>query len=191
MDRRVLRTKAAIRETFVQMMGEMELPRITVKALTDRAGVNRKTFYLHYETIDFLVAEVLDELCDDYIATFEQLPEDRPHEDANATFFRFFAAQPDYVQQILCHPPYEQLCNRVFDRAYEHHVTSTGDPLGMLPKGVQNIIQAYYRSATLGLYRQWVADGRTMPLDELIDLSGALISHGDSALGGIINKAQL
>lgn len=190
MDLRVARTKAAIREAFVEMLGEMDLSRITVKALTDRARINRKTFYLHYETIDALVAELLDELCDDYIASYERLPEGRPHEDANATFFRFFAAQPDHVQQILCHPPYEQLRNRVFDRAYELHVTSTGDPLGMLPKGVQNIIQSYYRSATLGLYRQWVADGRAMPLNELTELSGALISHGDSALSDIINSLQ-
>lgn len=188
MDLRVRRTKQAIRSAFVELMGERELSRITVKELAERAQVNRKTFYLHYETIDALVAELLDELTEAYIAAYEELPEGRPHEDANATFFRFFAAKPPHIQQILCCPPYEPLCNRVFDRAYEHHVTSTGDPLGALPKQVQDLVQAYYRSATLGLYRQWVADGRQMPLDTLIELSGALISHGDAALAKIVSK---
>ena len=189
MDRRVLRTKTAIRESFEAMMAERELSKITVAELADRAGINRKTFYLHYETMDALVAELLDELTEAYIATYERLPEGRPHEDANAAFFRFFAAQPPHVQQILCHPPYEPLCNRVFDRAYEHHVASTGDPLGTLPRDAQNIVQAYYRSATLGLYRQWVTDGRKMPLEQLIELSGALISHGDAALRDIVGRS--
>lgn len=174
----------------MQLMGEKEISRITVKELAERAGINRKTFYHHYETVDALVQEILDELCDDFIEVFERLPKGRPHEDANATFFRFFASQPPHVQRILCYPAYESLCTHVIDRVYEHHVISTSDPVGLLPKGVQDMIQAYYRSATLGLYRQWVADGREMPLDELIDLSGALVSHGDAALAGIIEAAR-
>ena len=47
-DRRVLRTRAVIKETAKQMICEMDAEKITVKALAERAGIHRKTFYLHY-----------------------------------------------------------------------------------------------------------------------------------------------
>ena len=36
----------------------MDYEKITVRELTDRAMINRKTFYLHYETLDELLEEV-------------------------------------------------------------------------------------------------------------------------------------
>ena len=46
-DLRVVRTRNALRAAFEELIAETTLDKITVKALTDRAGINRKTFYLH------------------------------------------------------------------------------------------------------------------------------------------------
>ena len=47
-DLRVRKTKEAIRTAFQGMICEMDYDQITVKELTARAQINRKTFYLHY-----------------------------------------------------------------------------------------------------------------------------------------------
>lgn len=44
-------------EAFLELLGEKDFPYITVKEICSRAGVNRSTFYLHYETIEDLLAE--------------------------------------------------------------------------------------------------------------------------------------
>lgn len=41
-------------EALIDLLKEKELEFITVKEICERAGVNRSTFYLHYETIDAL-----------------------------------------------------------------------------------------------------------------------------------------
>ena len=64
-DLRVARTRTAIKEAFEALVLENSLDRITVKALTEHAGINRKTFYLHYETIESLYDEILTEIMDD------------------------------------------------------------------------------------------------------------------------------
>ncbi len=46
-DLRVQKTTEAIKETYCEMVLEMDADRITVKELTDRARIHRKTFYLH------------------------------------------------------------------------------------------------------------------------------------------------
>ena len=54
-DLRVRKTKESIRRAFEEMICEMDYEQITVKELADRALINRKTFYLHDETLDDLL----------------------------------------------------------------------------------------------------------------------------------------
>ena len=60
-DLRVVRTRNARRAAFAELIAETTLDKITVKALTDRAGINRKTFYSHFEGMDAVLAEVEDD----------------------------------------------------------------------------------------------------------------------------------
>ncbi|WP_142669913.1 TetR/AcrR family transcriptional regulator [Alteribacter lacisalsi] len=48
-DRRVRRTKERILETLAVLIEEKGLNGVTVKDLTERADINRGTFYLHYQ----------------------------------------------------------------------------------------------------------------------------------------------
>ncbi|RIX60024.1 TetR/AcrR family transcriptional regulator [Paenibacillus nanensis] len=48
-DRRVTRTKRMIRDALTELMEEKGFDGITVKDLTERADINRGTFYIHYK----------------------------------------------------------------------------------------------------------------------------------------------
>lgn len=63
-DLRVIRTKKSIRSAFEEMICEMDYEQITVKELAGRAGINRKTFYLHYESIGDLLRDLQNEMID-------------------------------------------------------------------------------------------------------------------------------
>lgn len=54
------KTAAKMDEAFLELLDEKDLPFITVKEICRRAGVNRSTFYLHYETIDDLLRESVE-----------------------------------------------------------------------------------------------------------------------------------
>ena len=66
-DLRVRKTKEAIRSTFQTMICEMDYHQITIKELSTRAQINRKTFYLHYSSLDDLLAELQDEIAENFI----------------------------------------------------------------------------------------------------------------------------
>lgn len=53
-DLRAVRTDKAIRKAFEDMIMAGDRP-IKVTELAKRAGINRKTFYLHYDTVDDLI----------------------------------------------------------------------------------------------------------------------------------------
>ena len=77
-DLRSIRTKNAIQTAFRNLMGKLPYNKITVTALTEAAGINRKTFYLHYETMDDLLEEMRCEILQTGIEQFVNLrfPED-------------------------------------------------------------------------------------------------------------------
>jgi AcrR family transcriptional regulator len=60
MDPRVARTRASLQSALLELAQEEGLDAVTVGAITDRAGVNRSTFYQHYDDKDTLLADALD-----------------------------------------------------------------------------------------------------------------------------------
>ena len=54
-DLRVRRTLKAIRSAFYELVLTKNYSDISITELTDLAEINRKTFYLHYSSLDDLV----------------------------------------------------------------------------------------------------------------------------------------
>ncbi len=60
-DRRTLYTINAIKDAFIALEKEMNYEKISVKKLCERAEISRATFYLHYDGIDDVLNEVIDD----------------------------------------------------------------------------------------------------------------------------------
>lgn len=62
MDRRQKKTRNAIFDAFIELLNEKNYNQITVGEIIERANVGRATFYAHFETKDFLLKEICEEL---------------------------------------------------------------------------------------------------------------------------------
>jgi AcrR family transcriptional regulator len=61
MDRRVARTKKNIYYAFFQLVQTKAIDEITVSELARAADIDRKTFYLHYDSTDDIIREFAEE----------------------------------------------------------------------------------------------------------------------------------
>ena len=178
-DLRVKRTREYIRTALKQMVMEMPYEKITVKALTDRAMVNRNTFYLHYESAD----EVLREIQADYMERYLKLVEPYNYLDNQKeivrSFFEFMESQDEFFKKITCDSRLDYV-REPMQRKVLAHTHSKTTRLHTKQVCIQNIIRAF-NNTTLALYRQWVQDDRKIPLQQMIDLAATLMEGGIKA----------
>lgn len=78
-DPRILRTRQLIRGAFVELLQEMDIEKLSVNKIAERATINRVTFYLHYRDITDMMEKMADEMIenierivDEYAPHFEK-----------------------------------------------------------------------------------------------------------------------
>jgi AcrR family transcriptional regulator len=54
-------TKACFRSALIQLLDKKDINDISVSELTRKAGVSRTAFYSHYQTVDDVLSEIIDE----------------------------------------------------------------------------------------------------------------------------------
>ncbi|MWV43748.1 TetR/AcrR family transcriptional regulator [Paenibacillus sp. HJL G12] len=64
-DPRIIRTRQLIKEAFIDLVQEMDIEKMTISRIADRATINRVTFYLHYRDIPDMLEKMADEMIED------------------------------------------------------------------------------------------------------------------------------
>lgn len=72
-DRRILRTKQLLYDVLLDLALEKSIESITVKELTDRAGLNRGTFYLHYQDLQEFYEQLKNGILEQYYSIIKKL----------------------------------------------------------------------------------------------------------------------
>jgi len=62
MDRRQRKTREAIFSAFIDLLSNKDFNQITVGEIIEKADVGRATFYAHFETKDYLLKEMCEDL---------------------------------------------------------------------------------------------------------------------------------
>ncbi len=70
-DARVRYTRRVLKESFLKLLNEKPVNKITVKEVCELAELNRATFYAHYSDCFALLASIEQELIDDFEKSLE------------------------------------------------------------------------------------------------------------------------
>ncbi|PTK65549.1 TetR/AcrR family transcriptional regulator, partial [Staphylococcus haemolyticus] len=91
-DRRIRKTKSAIKRAFTDLLKKKDLDKITVQDISNQADINRGTFYLHYEDKYMLLTDMEDEYISQIWSStqFNQLDTSTPENTAD-----------DFINNIL------------------------------------------------------------------------------------------
>ncbi len=122
-DKRTIFTKKLIKNNLKKMVCQMNYEEITIKELTANAGINRKTFYLHYTSLDGLFKEVSDEVVMEFENIYLQQEQDSSdhinYSNIINNFKKLIKQDQKFHQQLFCNESYlhifTYICNQATD----------------------------------------------------------------------------
>ena len=174
-DLRIARTKDAIRKAFKALVCELPYEKVTVKAIADRARINRNTFYLHYNCVDDVLAEIQAKHSSEYSAIVSGFDQLKDTDKLVRSFFEYMEAQDDFFKRVTCDSRFDHIRERMQNRVTKQAAESR--PLKGIEQSVRNILLTFNNCIVL-LYRQWVSDGRKIPMEKMIELATTLLGKG-------------
>ena len=104
-------------EAFLGLLEKKDFSYITVKEICEAAGVNRSTFYLHYETIGDLLSESIEYMQKNFLSYFKPESEGLVVELRECEMQKLYLITPEYLQPYLS---YIRDNKRLFKTSVEH-----------------------------------------------------------------------
>jgi len=105
MDRRQQKTRNAIFQAFTALLSEKHYNQISVQEIIDQANIGRTTFYAHFETKDYLLKDLCEELFGHIIDTAMGLPHGHYHNscgmETNSVFLHLLRHLQENDKNIL------------------------------------------------------------------------------------------
>jgi len=111
-DKRTVSTEKLIKKTLKKMVCQMNYEELTIKELTANASINRKTFYLHYTSLDELFKEVSDEVAVEFEKLYLQREYSSNQIDYSniiSNFKKLIQQDQKFHQQLFCNESYSRI----------------------------------------------------------------------------------
>ena len=170
MDRRVVRaerSKAALKKAFLALFQTKEPEEITVVELCQKAGVNRSTFYAHYDYMDRLIREVLWESVAQVFSDMEtqwNLPLENGGADREV-----IAA---YLHRFLNDPTLRRFCSCANSGNYRTLIIRAQVDLTLGPTSDSiRYYEAYFQNAgVLNLLLEWFNNSSPIPEESIVEI---------------------
>ncbi len=180
-------TKQAITESFLQLLDEKPFSKITVKDIVERCGINRNTFYYHYQDIPALLEEILISRID---ALVEKHCQVGSLEDCIAITVQYFTENKKSVMHVYRSLPREifiQHLNHLLMYLVKEYITNISGTLSIDPED-RDIIVRYFKCLLVGIFLDWLDAG--MNYDLLGDSLRVCHLQAETGLQFLINTSE-
>lgn len=191
-DRRVVRTRKAIREAFFKLMENQDYHKITIASVAREADIDRKTFYLHYRSVSDLVDEVIRDEAQKIVASCrEALCSDGDKGLDVSKLFQSIslALAPDMTRskRVLQHVSLQDVLDRLeaslVDVLMEDNVLGLRRDDPYVP-----YIVSFFCAGLVAVYRRWLIVDSEIPLESLAGVTSACLFDG---LNGVLPSVKL
>ncbi|MCI5744928.1 MAG: TetR family transcriptional regulator [Erysipelotrichaceae bacterium] len=184
-DKRVEKTRSAIILAFKEMIIEKDFNQLTVKELAQRANINRKTFYLHYQSLDEILFDLTLEVSD---LLFESLNEkgffNPDCYDINIlvnTIDETINANYDLTKRIVSANSYHFFARNVKDIVKESFINKLKRKVNM-DEYLMNMVGEFIASGLAKMLKEWFIKPSKLSSKELSMVVSSFIYGGLKAV---------
>ena len=178
---------------LISLLKKKAFDYITVSEICEEAGVNRSTFYLHYETIDDLLQETTRYLLDDFLACFSTDTKAIALNLADCELSDLIFICDKYLSPYLSYVKGHKeifgtalLYNQTlgFDDAYQRMFDNIFNPIlerFHYPSSNRQYVMMYYLNGVNAIILEWLRNGCDKSIQEISEIISICIYGKDNA----------
>lgn len=180
-DRRVKRTKKALKQSLLTLLQQKDAAQISVQELTDLADVNRATFYLHYRDVRDLLLQIEDEAAAEIVAIMEKNPIGKDPEPYQlfVELLCYIQRESQLCQAMLARGRNQSFVDRMCGIVEEYCLQNW---LGQYEKAGPENSMAYFGTYAVrgfvAVIEKWVDRGMKESPEEMAELMGRMGMYG-------------
>ena len=177
-------TAKLMNQALLALLEKKDIEFITITEITKKAGVNRSTFYLHYDNIYELLEETIDNLNKEFVSSFNiQIPISiKSKDDAfliTADFlipYLNFCKQNKRVLKLVYQKPhlfhnnvaYKKMYDLIFYPAISQFIKDENQKVYTLE---------FFTQGVVGIIHKWIALDCVTDIDELVQIIKTCIGY--------------
>lgn len=176
-------------KAFLELLESKDFAYITVKEICDKAGVNRSTFYLHYETVSDLLSESVEYMNRQYL---EYTKSDSPEfvkRMKSCPLDELYLLTPEYLNPYLIFikdnkrifktvmENADVLClNETYNRMFDVVFTPILERFQVLSQDREYIME-FYIHGLIAVIMKWVRQDCTDSVERIVSVMRKCVKH--------------
>ncbi len=184
LDRRQIKTKKAIIGAFIQLLQEKDISKITITELAKLANIDRKTFYLHYESI----SDLYNDLGNMAVALIKA--EIIEFSSGNGSAYDFFSGINEIIREKIDLFKSIAKNNDFTDFMFMIKDILSNELTAIYGKESSNerlkLTAEFIASGTISMYLRWLKGDTGITMDELALIAAEMITGGAMGLINIL-----
>lgn len=174
-------TVARMDEAFLALLEKKDFAYITVKEICEAAGVNRSTFYLHYETMADLLEESVSHMKKDTDAFVTKM-RDCPLDELYLITPEYLTPYLGYIEQNkqLFRTATENAAvlgmDKNYERMFRHVFTPILDRYG-IPHQDRPYLMAFYIQGLMAIISEWLKNDCNDSIANVVNVIQQCVKH--------------
>lgn len=191
LDKRVVRTKNAIRKAFNQLVQTKEMSEISVSELTQVAKITRSTFYMYYDS----VAAVRDQIENEIFAHIDKVMGEQDWVECMVNPYPLLSTigleitkYDEYNRYILCSNNSGRLLDMVNGRVVAAFIKYTKEKNIDIDAARAKYVAAFVSAGTAECFKIWYNHKSSLTLEDLCRRISQIVTKGLEFLQEAIYK---
>ncbi len=151
-------TCKAIKQTFITLLEERPLSEITVKDIVEKCGINRNSFYYHFQDLPTLLEEIIKEEAEGFIHSYPSVSSIVECFDAMIKFASKNKKAIMHIYRSVSREAFERHLMSVSEYFVQQYMDTALKDEEISDKNKQTIVR-YYKCVCFGLIIDWLNNG--------------------------------
>lgn len=166
MDIRVRNTMAAVRKSLIDLMGEQKFEDITISMLCKNAQISRKTFYMHYASLDDVIIDIGKDIYSQMSDRFKSKGQDYHMKDVLKDIHEIICSNLDSYYKMATSESHHEF-HIALEIAFQKIVADVcRNSYGLTSPNLE-YYSTFFASGIISVYGRWFRSNEKQPLEKL------------------------